>query len=1019
MVLIKRLLLLIPLLFAGTFDIIAQDRCGTVAYENLLQNLNPSRKTTDQFENWMKTKVARARLLQKSSGRTSAGPYTIPVVVHVVHNGESIGTGLNVSDAQINSQIVVLNDDFRRLNADAANTPSEFLPFAGPMDIQFILAKQDPNGLSTTGIVRIKGSKSAWAMSDNYALKAQSYWPAEKYLNLWVTDLTGTTLGYAQFPPTDDGLPGSMGLDGLTSSDRLTDGVAIDYKAFGSGSGFSLDPLYNKGRTGTHEVGHFLGLRHIWGDQNCGTDYVDDTPAQSDQTTGCPTNPQASCDIASKPHKMFQNYMDYSSDACMNIYTIKQIERMDIVLNNSARRASLLTSPGAMPPASFDLGIKRVISPTANSCNGFFTPVIKIKNFGTTLITSSKIQFSLNGSTLDTQSISLSLSSQDSISVTFSGVTFSQATSSQLEFRILETNGTTDQNLINNVVVQTVTVPAITDASLAEIFTTFPVGWTISNPDGLKTWENVTANNGSADNKAMAVKLFTSGTETDSDGTTDWLITPVMDFSKVNSALLKFDRAYALLSGASDGLKIFVSNNCGSNFSQAITIFNKTGAELSTISSNSPFTPSSSSQWVTETISLQQFVGQSNIQLAFVVTNGMGRGNNLYLDNVLLTSDAFTDIALTNVTSLSPVICSNNPVPVIRIKNNGSSAITSFNIDRTINGVTTSQSYTNQFIQPSQEKEITLSAFPLTAGSNTITLNVKDPNGITTDALPNNNIFSITTVVNTSTDIIPLRQNFESTFTPAWTIVSQGTQRKWETTNTNKGVSLVYRAFGNNALGSEAWFVSPLLDFSRAQEGSLFFDISYAKSAQGNDSFRILASTDCGVTYPTLVYQRTGDQLAVTNYNFSWSPVIAADWKREYVELNDLAGKENVRLAFIATNNRGNNFYLDNLEIFTDSDPSPPTFSLRESTITPPLSYFVYTSPDNPSIYKVTFNLAEKELIRLQVYNVMGQVVIDNLLPETLNQTYTIDFSQQSTGIYIVRVQVDNYVGTQKIFVGH
>ena len=83
-----------------------------------------------------------------------------------------------------------------------------------------------------------------------------------------------------------------MGLDGLSSSDRLTDGVAIDYRAFGSGSGFSLDPLYNKGRTGTHEVGHFLGLRHIWGDQNCGTDYVEDTPAQSDQTTDVPPIPK-------------------------------------------------------------------------------------------------------------------------------------------------------------------------------------------------------------------------------------------------------------------------------------------------------------------------------------------------------------------------------------------------------------------------------------------------------------------------------------------------------------------------------------------------------------------------------------------------------------------------------------------------------------------------------------------------------------------------------------------------------
>ena len=158
--------------------------------------------------------------------------------------------------------------------------------------------------------------------------------------------------------------------------------------------------------------------------------------------------------------------------------------------------------------------------------------------------------------------------------------------------------------------------------------------------------------------------------------------------------------------------------------------------------------------------------------------------------------------------------------------------------------------------------------------------------------------------------------------------------------------------------------------------------------------------------------------MSVLNYNLSWSPIAASDWRREYVELNDLAGKENVRLAFIATNNRGNNLYLDNLEFFTDSNPSPPAFIVRESTIKPTPSYFIYSSSD-PSIFKITFNFAERELVHMLVYDVMGQVVIDNILPETLNQTYTIDFSEKSTGIYIVRLQVENSVGTQKIFVGH
>ncbi|HZX74787.1 MAG TPA: choice-of-anchor J domain-containing protein, partial [Cyclobacteriaceae bacterium] len=268
----------------------------------------------------------------------------------------------------------------------------------------------------------------------------------------------------------------------------------------------------------------------------------------------------------------------------------------------------------------------------------------------------------------------------------------------------------------------------------------------------------------------------------------------------------------------------------------------------------------------------------------------------------------------------------------------------------------------------------------------------------------------------TSTDIIPLRQNFESPFVPAWTIVSQGSQRLWQAYINNNDTSLVYRAFGNTALGSEAWFVSPQLDFSKAQEASLFFHVSYAKSTFGNEVFRILASTDCGVTYPDVVYYRTGDQLAVTNYNSAWSPVLASDWRKEYVDLSNLAGKENVRLAFVVTNNRGNNLYLDNLEFFTDSNPSPPSFTLRQSSGNP--SYFIYNSSD-PDIFKITFNFQQKEQVRMLIYNAMGQIMVDNVLPETLNQTYTVDFTDKSTGIYIVRLLVENYVGTQKIFVGH
>src|SRR6478735_2311170 len=182
----------------------AQERCNTVPYmQNLLQKKGITQKT-EQFEEWMQTKLSQRR--NRSNLRTLAGPYKIPVVVHVIHNGTSIGSGINISDAQIVSQLEVLNADFKRLNSDASNTPAEFLSVAGSLDVEFILAKQSPEGLPTTGIVRVNGNQSSWSVNQDEVLKAVSYWPSEDYLNIWVTNLSGGFLGYAQFPVSN--LPG-------------------------------------------------------------------------------------------------------------------------------------------------------------------------------------------------------------------------------------------------------------------------------------------------------------------------------------------------------------------------------------------------------------------------------------------------------------------------------------------------------------------------------------------------------------------------------------------------------------------------------------------------------------------------------------------------------------------------------------------------------------------------------------------------------------------------------------------
>jgi hypothetical protein len=257
---------------------------------------------------------------------------TIPVVVHVLYN-----TALqNISDAQILSQIAVLNADFRKLNANASTIPAPFVNAASDCEINFCLAQQDPNGNATNGITRTQTAVTNFTQNDYMkftSLGGKDAWDRDEYLNIWVCKISGY-LGYAQFP----------------GGPALTDGVVISYRAMGT-MGSVLAP-YNLGRTATHEVGHWLNLFHIWGDDNgsCGgSDIVDDTPNQGAENYGSPVFPRVSC--SNGPHgDMFMNYMDYSDDVAMSMFTNDQKARMDALFTTGGLRASLLTSMGCQAP---------------------------------------------------------------------------------------------------------------------------------------------------------------------------------------------------------------------------------------------------------------------------------------------------------------------------------------------------------------------------------------------------------------------------------------------------------------------------------------------------------------------------------------------------------------------------------------------------------------------------------------------------------------------------------------------
>ena len=982
-----------------TFHAFAQIRCGTVEYNKTLHSDPALHKT--RFERWMAGQRVAPKLDRQS--RQQVAPYKIPVVVHIIHNGEPIGSGANITDAQVLSQISVLNEDFNRLNADSVNTPGEFSAVAGKLNIEFVLAKQDEEGLATSGIVRVHGGRTGWTINDNYALKELSYWPAEQYFNIWVANITDGHAGWAQFPESD--------LDGMenSSTNRLTDGIVVWYKAMGSvahGS-FNLDPVWNRGRTATHETGHFLGLNHIWGDDNAdcsGTDYVTDTPNQAWYTDGCPSHPRTdNCSAA----VMFQNFLDYSDDACMNLFTHGQVDRMVVVLENSPRRNSLVSSPGLQDPAPLpdDLGIRNIVSPDASVCSNTLTPRIELRNYGSNTITTGRVRLILDGIIQETTDFALSLDPLESVEVSFAPVTVSSGNHT-VTFQVLLTNGGTDSGTYNNEKTTNIIVPAFGSAPFAENFNAPPPGWLTQNPDGQITWTIVTAPKENASNKALKLNYLDYE---DKVGEIDVFLSPVVDLSAAPAATLSFSVAHARYINSNDRLQVIALSSC-QNLYQGTIVYDKAGEELKTApSTTQPFTPTGADQWRKELIDLSAFVGTDKFQLAFVGINDYG--NNVYLDDVALFTEETTDVALLSLSRPSIVTCEEQVVPRLRIQNAGSEFLTTVSASYSLNGaLPQTVSFTDIDLGFGQEKEIDLPALMLSEGNNTLGVSLQQPNG-SADFNTDNNDRAFTIVVSKSRDRIPLRETFETTVTPAWTLINPSADggMNWETITTNFGQSLYFNAFDNEVAGDEAWLVTPVLDFSRTDDASMVFDLSHAAGANGSETLTIFASSDCGTTFEPLSYYRPDPALV----NESWIPETPADWNTNLaVNLNALAGEENVRIAFVIRNQHGNNLYLDNIEFFVSSDPNPIEINELFSVYGYDLAHPGLTD------LKITFNLPERQDVRYSLISVTGQMESDGILTDVLNQTFPLNLSSRlPPGVYFIRVQIAGRFYTSKILV--
>lgn len=566
-------------------------KCSTLEMEEDRKAKHGGEKTAE-FEEWLQRRTQTARGL-----RTKAiGVYSLPVVIHVIYSNPTE----NISREQVRSQIQVLNQDYRRTNPDKISTPAEFQRVAADAQIEFCLASIDPQGQPTDGIDRI--SISGAPFKDRFIndiIKPNTIWDPRKYMNIWVVNIADGILGYAQFPL-------SSGLGGIPTgpTDESTDGVVIHYNAFGT-MGTASAP-FNRGRTATHEVGHWLGLRHVWGDGPCTVDdYCADTPPTSDPNFGCQTGLRGCFGLA-----MVQNFMDYSDDVCMNVFTYDQKARMRAVLENSPRRKELLNSnvcsdQGAPPIANFtadiQLGCGPLIVNFQHLCQG--DPIRFIWSFpggnpGSSAAPNPQIVYDRPGV------YPVSLVAENA---------FGRSPAYVQEGYI-------------KVTTKGAGLPLVATFETAEVP---PDSFFLYNPGGEKQWEHTQRVSGKG---ASTGSFVFNNYENNLIGGADWLLTPIMDLSDSKKSTLSFDLAYARFNFKySDTLGIFISTGCDSRFK---AIYYRGGSELATAQDyGRAFTPFPE-EWRTETIDLSKYDGESFVQIAFV--NISGYGNNVYLDNIKL-----------------------------------------------------------------------------------------------------------------------------------------------------------------------------------------------------------------------------------------------------------------------------------------------------------------------------------------------------------------------------------------------